>query len=188
MVVAVAQSAVSQLSAGRWRGGERSVGLYFFKASVRSVRHFFRLVSRCFSSCVYGGCRSAIGRFAVVCRALKGWGKERWSIFLYRASVRSVRHFFRLVFRCFSSCVYGGCRSAIGSFAVVCRALKRWGKERWSIYFFKASVRSVRHFFRLVFRCFSSCVYGGCRSAIGRFAVVCRALKRWGKERWSIFL
>ena len=79
MVVAVAQSAVSQLFAGR-RGGERSVGLYFFRASVRSVRHFFRLVFRCFSSCVYGGCRSAIGSFAVVCRALKGWGKERWSI------------------------------------------------------------------------------------------------------------
>ena len=64
MVVAVAQSAVSQLSAGRCRGGERSVGLHFFRASV------------------YGGCRSAIGSFAVVCRALKGWGKERWSTFL----------------------------------------------------------------------------------------------------------
>ena len=52
MVVAVAQSAVSQLSAGRCRGGERSVGLHFFRASVRSVRQFFRLVFRCFSSCV----------------------------------------------------------------------------------------------------------------------------------------
>ena len=75
MVVAVAQSAVSQLSAG-------SVGLHFFRASVRSVRQFFRLVFRCFSSCVYGGCRSGIGSFAVVCRALKGWGKERWSTLL----------------------------------------------------------------------------------------------------------
>ena len=82
MVVAVAESAVSQLSAGRWRGGERSVGLYFFRASVRSVRHFFRLVFRRFSNCGYGGCCSGIGSFAVVCRALKGWGKEPWSTFL----------------------------------------------------------------------------------------------------------
>ena len=58
------------------------MGLYFFRASVRSVRHFFRLVFRRFSSCGYGGCCSGIGSFAVVCRALTGWGKERLCIFL----------------------------------------------------------------------------------------------------------
>ena len=95
-----------------------------------------------------------------------------------------------------------------------------WGKERWS--FFKASVRSVRHFLQFrwnrQFRCrsqgveglgkgalvlvyislrrqyaalgtFSACRNGiGSFDEIGSFDVVRRALKEWGKERWSTFL
>ena len=88
MVVAVAQSAVSQLSAGVEGVGKGalvyiSLGPQYAALGTFSAWFFVVFQAfRCFSSCVYGGCRSAIGSFAVVCRALKGWGKERWSVFL----------------------------------------------------------------------------------------------------------
>ena len=48
-----------------------------------------------------------IGSFAVVCRALKGWGKERWSIFLgpQYAALGTFSAWFLVVFQAVSMVV-----------------------------------------------------------------------------------
>ena len=111
------ESAVSMSFAAQGWGKER---WSFIKASVRSVRHFFRLPER--------NLQLRWNRqFRCRSQGVEGLGKGALVYISLRRQYAALGTF--------SACRNGiGSFDEIGSFDVVRRALKEWGKERWSTF------------------------------------------------------